>query len=160
MARSLTPFAAGAGVRGGWPRWRRPRSSAPAGRGAVFSGYGLTVVAILLFLTVFVTMGARADQWALLGALCVLGAGVGLMVGAALRHTEVGAGLFGLSLCFPAVLGGHLIVGPLQVAKVGAVTRAGGGATEALAALTDGVPALARRGRSPSRCSWPPRPPG
>jgi hypothetical protein len=58
------------------------------------------------------------------------------MVGAALRHTEIGAGLFGLSLCFPAVLSGHLIVGPLQVAKVGAVTRAGGGATDALVALT------------------------
>jgi hypothetical protein len=35
------------------------------------------------------------------------------------------------------VLGGHLVVGPLQVAKVGAVTRAGGGAGEALLALTE-----------------------
>ncbi len=132
---SLTPFVAGAvcAVVAALASAALGRAS---GRGAVLSGHGLAIVAILLFLTVFVTMGARADQWALLGALCVLGAGVGLMVAAALRHTEIGSALFGLSLCFPAVLGGHLVVGPLQVAKVGAVTRAGGGATEALIALT------------------------
>ena len=35
------------------------------------------------------------------------------------------------------MLGGHLVVGPLQVAKVGAVTREGGGAADALVALTE-----------------------
>jgi hypothetical protein len=106
------------------------------GRGAVFAGYGLAIVALLLLLTMLLTTEARDDQWSLTGAMCVLGAGVGLALGAALRQTEVGACLFGLSLCFPAALAGHLVVGPLQVAKVGAVTKAGGGATEALFALT------------------------
>ncbi|MEV5748412.1 hypothetical protein AB0L00_11395 [Actinoallomurus sp. NPDC052308] len=103
-----------------------------AGRGAVLCGYGLGIVAIFLLLT----MGAAASLWTLLTALCALGAGTGLAVGAALRHTEAGPALFGLSLCFPAVLGGHLVVGPLQIAKVGAVTRAGGGPMAALYALT------------------------
>jgi hypothetical protein len=102
------------------------------GRGAVLCGYGLGIVAIFLLLT----MGAAANQWTLLVALTALGAGTGLAVGAALGHTELGPGLFGLSLCFPGVLGGHLIVGPLQVAKVGAVTKAGGGPMAALYALT------------------------
>jgi hypothetical protein len=128
---SLAPFAAGAGcavlaaVAGA-------ALGRAAGRGAVFCGYGMAIVAILLFLT----MGTEANQWALSGALCALGAGVGLAVGAALAPTEIGSALFGLSLCFPAVLGGHLVVGPLQVAKVGAVTKEGGGAAEALFALT------------------------
>ncbi|GAB3965826.1 hypothetical protein GCM10029978_029500 [Actinoallomurus acanthiterrae] len=103
-----------------------------AGRGAVLCGYGLGIVAIFLLLT----MGATANQWTLLVPLCALGAGTGLAVGAALGHTDLGPGLFGLSLCFPAVLGGHLVVGPLQVAKVGAVTKAGGGPMAALYALT------------------------
>ncbi|MCO5974699.1 hypothetical protein [Actinoallomurus soli] len=102
------------------------------GRGAVLCGYGLGVVAIVLLLVT----GAAASLWTLLAALCVLGAGTGLAVGAALRHTEAGPALFGLSLCFPAVLGGHLVVGPLQIARVGAVTRAGGGTMAALYALT------------------------
>lgn len=134
---SLSPFAAGAACAmlaalvaaalGG---------TAATGRGAVFGGYALTVVAILLLLTMLLTAEAGSEQWVLLGALCVLGAGVGLALGAALRQTEAGPSLFGLSLCFPAALAGHLVVGPLQVAKVGAVTKAGGGAAEALFALT------------------------
>jgi MFS family permease len=137
---SLAPFAAGAGCAALAAIASAVHGRFPAGRGAVLCGYGLAVVAILLLLTLFLTlsltMETKADQWALLGALCALGAGTGLAVGAALRHTEIGSALFGLSLCFPAALSGHLIVGPLQVAKVGAVTKAGGGAAEALVALT------------------------
>jgi hypothetical protein len=101
------------------------------GRAAVLCGYGMSLVAVLLLMT----MGT-ADRWTPLVALCVLGTGAGMATGAALRHTEPSAAVFGLSLCFPAVLGGHLIVGPLQIARVGAVTRAGGGTAEALFALT------------------------
>jgi MFS family permease len=132
---SLVPFAAGAGC-AALAAIGSAALGRAAGRGAVLCGYGLAVVAILLLLTMGAKMGTRADQWVLLGALCALGAGTGLAVGAALRHTEIGSGLFGLSLCFPAALSGHLIVGPLQVAKVGAVIKAGGGAAEALFALT------------------------
>ncbi|GAA0315059.1 hypothetical protein NE235_31875 [Actinoallomurus spadix] len=102
------------------------------GRRVMLCGYGLDVVAILLLLTT----GAAASLWTLLTALCALGAGTGLAVGAALRHADAGPALFGLSLCFPAVLGGHLVVGPLQIAKVGAVTGAGGDPAAALYALT------------------------
>ncbi|MCW2944046.1 MAG: hypothetical protein JWR24_763 [Actinoallomurus sp.] len=128
---SLGPFAAGAGC--AVPAaFLAAALGRVAGRAAVLCGYGLAIVAILLFLT----MATKPNQGALLCALCALGAGVGLAVGAALRHTEAGSGLFGLSLCFPAVLSGHLVVGPLQVAKVGTVTKAGGSAAEALFALT------------------------
>lgn len=127
----VTPFAAGAGgaLAAALVAATLGRG---AGRGAVLCGYGLGIVAIFLLLT----MGAAANRWMLLVTLCALGAGMGLAVGAALRHTEPGPGLFGLSLCFPAVLSGHLVVGPLQVAKVGAVTKAGGGPMAALYALT------------------------
>ena len=108
-------------------------SSRAAGRGAVTCGYGLAIAAFLAFLA----MGTGADRWELSGALGALGTGVGLALGTALRPTEAGPGLFGLTLCVPAVLGGHLVVGPLQVARVGAVVRAGGDTGEALRALTD-----------------------
>jgi hypothetical protein len=103
-----------------------------AGRGGLLCGYGLAVAALLAF----VVMGTGADRWELSGALGALGTGLGLALGTALRPAEAGPGLFGLTLCCPAVIAGHLVVGSLQVAKVGAVTRAGGGAAEALVALT------------------------
>lgn len=103
-----------------------------AGRGAVLFGYGLGIVAIFLLLT----MGVDANRWTLLASVSALGGGAGLAAGAAARHTAQGPALFGLSLCFPAVLCGHLIVGPLQIARVGAVTRVGGGPAAALYALT------------------------
>jgi hypothetical protein len=131
-AMSLTPFAAGAAC---------AALAAPCAvalsrgvvRGAVYSGYGLTVAAIVLLLTLGIDDGSSP----MLGGLCALGTGLGLAVGAASRHVEAGPGLFGLSLCFPAALGGHLVVGPLQVARVGAVIKTGGGRAEVLFALTD-----------------------
>ncbi len=131
-AISLTPFAAGAAVAAP-AALSAVAMGRSAGRGAVFCGYGLVVGALASILA----FGIHAGPWVTLGTLCALGAGAGLAVGAALRHTEVGPGLFGLSLCFPAALAGHLIVGPLQVARVDEVIRAGGGPAEALAALTD-----------------------
>jgi hypothetical protein len=116
------PFAAGAGC-AALAVLTATVSGRAAGRGA----------AILAFLA----MGTDADRWELSGALGALGTGIGLVLGTALRPTEAGPALFGLTLCVPAVLGGHLVVGPLQVAKVGAVVRAGGGTGEALRALTD-----------------------
>jgi hypothetical protein len=109
-------------------------------------GYGLAIAALLAFLvmlpaTLPVTgaIGAlgTGGRWELAAALGALGTGVGLALGTALRPAQTGPGLFGLTLCCPAVIAGHLVVGPLQVAKVGAVVRAGGGTAEALLALTD-----------------------
>jgi hypothetical protein len=127
----LTPFAAAAGSAVSAALIGAALGRA-AGRGAVLFGYGLGIVAIFLLLTT----GVDADRWTLVVSLCALGGGVGLAAGAAARHTRQGPALFGLSLCFPAMLSGHLIVGPLQIARVGAVTRAGGGPTAALYALT------------------------
>src|SRR5262249_10986975 len=129
---SLVPFAAGAGC-AVLAAFAVTSPGRVAGRGTVLGGYGLALGAVLLLLT----MGIGAGRWAESGALCALGAGTGLAVGAALRPAEIGSGLFGLTLCFPALLDGHLVVGPLQVAKVGAVVKAGGGAVDALLALTE-----------------------
>ncbi|MDN3358181.1 hypothetical protein [Actinomadura sp. DC4] len=126
------PFAAGAAC-AALAVLTATASARAAGRGAVICGYGLAVAALVAFLA----MGIGADRWELSGALGALGTGVGLAVGTALRAAEPGPGLFGLTLCVPAVLGGHLVVGPLQVAKVDAAVRAGGGTAEALRALTE-----------------------
>ncbi|MFD0536607.1 hypothetical protein ACFQY7_25675 [Actinomadura luteofluorescens] len=50
--------------------------------------------------------------------LVPLGAGAGLALAASLRDARVGAALFGLSLCFPAVLAGQLLVLSLQAARL------------------------------------------
>jgi hypothetical protein len=129
------PFAAGAGC-AALAVLTATVSARAAGRGAVICGYGLAVAALLALLA-FLHMGTAADRWELSGALGALGTGIGLALGTALRRAEAGPALFGLTLCVPALLGGHLVVGPLQVAKVDAAVRAGGGTGEALRALTD-----------------------
>ncbi|GAB2866171.1 hypothetical protein GCM10027176_79820 [Actinoallomurus bryophytorum] len=129
---SFGPFGAGAAC-AALAVFTATASRRAAGRSAVLCGYALVIAAIVAFLA----MGTGADRWELSGALGALGTGIGLALGTALRPTEIGPGLFGLTLCCPAVLGGHLVVGPLQVARVGAVTRSGGGAGEALVALTE-----------------------
>ncbi|CNG11450.1 Uncharacterised protein [Mycobacterium tuberculosis] len=58
------------------------------------------------------------DPWTLLAPLVPLGAGAGLALAASLRDAEPGAALFGLSLCFPAVLTGQLAVLSLQAARL------------------------------------------
>jgi hypothetical protein len=126
------PFAVGAGC-AALAVLTAVATRRPAGRGAVLCGYGLVMAALVALLA----MGAGADRWELSGALGALGTGVGLALGTTLRPAGAAPAIFGLTLCLPAVLGGHLVVGPLQVAKVDAVTRAGGGTAQALAALTD-----------------------
>jgi hypothetical protein len=59
------------------------------------------------------------DPWTPLAPLVPLGAGAGLALAASLRDAEPGAALFGLSLCFPAVLTGQLAVLSLQAARLG-----------------------------------------
>lgn len=139
------PFAAGAGC-AAVAVLTATASRRAAGRGAILCGYGLAVAALLAFLvmlpgTLPVTgaIGALSTggRWELAAALGALGTGVGLALGTALRSAQTGPGLFGLTLCCPAVIAGHLVVGPLQVAKVGAVVRAGGGTADALLALTE-----------------------
>jgi hypothetical protein len=61
-----------------------------------------------------------------------------MALAASLRSAELGSALFGLALCFPAVLSGFLVIGPLQVARVNAVVRVGGGMQNAVYALTAG----------------------
>jgi MFS family permease len=129
-AATVVPFAAGAGC-AALAVLTVTAPSRAAGRRTILVGYGLVLTAIALLLTARVETGT----WALYAALGALGAGAGLAAATALRPTEVGSGLFGLTLCLPAVLGGHMVVGSLQVARVGLVT--GEGATDTLAALTE-----------------------
>lgn len=128
------PFAAGAGC-AALAVLTATASRRAAGRGAMLCGYGLAVAAILAF-AAFLAGGTGVDRWELSGALGALGTGVGLALGTALRPAGTGPGLFGLTLCCPAVIAGHLVVGPLQMAMVGEVTNAGGTAADALLALT------------------------
>ncbi|QKG21317.1 hypothetical protein ACTIVE_2955 [Actinomadura verrucosospora] len=57
-------------------------------------------------------------RWTPLVLLVPLGTGAGLALAASLRDAHAGAALFGLSLCFPAVLTGQLFVLSLQAARL------------------------------------------
>ncbi|MFB4307229.1 hypothetical protein [Actinomadura sp. GTD37] len=105
----LLPFAAGAAaaLAGALAATRVPA------RGAVPAGFLLLIVAVALGLGT----GARG-HWTLLAPLVPLGAGAGLALAASLRDAAAGAALFGLSLCFPAVLAGQLLVLSLQAARL------------------------------------------
>jgi hypothetical protein len=122
QAISLVPFAlaAGAALAGALlSTWIR-------GRAAVLGGHGLAAGGVLLLLS-------GEGPW-----LAVLGLGLGLAAAGSLRGAGLGSALFGLTLCFPAVLTGHLVVGALQVAKVDEAVAAGGGAAAEVGALTTG----------------------
>ncbi|MES9543863.1 hypothetical protein ABWI07_41565, partial [Actinomadura sp. NPDC000600] len=82
-------------------------------RGAVRAGYLLMIVAVPLGLA-----GGTPGRWALLAPLVPLGAGAGLALAASLRDAKAGAALFGLSLCFPAVLAGQLLALSAQAARL------------------------------------------
>jgi hypothetical protein len=101
-------------------------------RTAVLSGHGLMIIAVLVFLTV----DATSSTWLLTAPMLALGAGTGTALAASLRVSGLGSALFGIALCFPAVLTGYLIVGPLQVADVNEAVDAGGGQQEVVYALT------------------------
>ncbi|WP_433335461.1 hypothetical protein [Spirillospora sp. CA-294931] len=89
------------------------RMSLRAARGTVLAGHGLVIVAVLLALAV----GASSGPWLLMAPLIPLGAGVGTALAASLRDAGAAAALFGLSLCFPAVLTGQLLVLSLQAGQ-------------------------------------------
>ncbi|NDU74385.1 hypothetical protein GWI34_17345 [Actinomadura sp. DSM 109109] len=82
-------------------------------RGAVLTGHLLMAAAMPLGLA-----GGALGRWALLAPLVPLGAGAGLVLAASLRDARVGTALFGLSLCFPAVLAGQLLVLSLQAGRL------------------------------------------
>lgn len=90
------------------------RLSRDGARTAVLAGHGLIVVAVLLGLAV----GAGTAPLPLTAPLVPLGAGVGVALAASFRDANVGGALFGLSLCFPAVLTGQMLVLSLQAARL------------------------------------------
>ncbi|WP_218009981.1 hypothetical protein, partial [Actinomadura kijaniata] len=96
------------------------RLSRAAARAAVLTGHGLVVTGVLLGLAV----DATGAPWALLLPLVPLGAGLGAALAASLRDAGVGSALFGLALCFPAVLTGQLLVLSLQVGQLERVAPA------------------------------------
>lgn len=104
----LLPFAAAAGA-----ALAGALAATRAGpRGAVPAGYVLMSGALLT------GFAAGTQDWTPFAALVPLGAGAGLALAAALRDTSVGGALFGLSLCFPALLAGQLIVLSLQATRL------------------------------------------
>lgn len=100
-------------------------------RAAVMAGYALMVAGIGLALA-----AGPTGRWTPVVLLVPLGTGAGLALAASLRDAHVGAALFGLSLCFPAVLAGQLCVLSLQADRLRR-TRALTGAGH-LDALADG----------------------
>jgi MFS family permease len=126
----MTPFAAGAAAAliGGLVA-SRLRDTAT--RTAVLVGHGLAVVAVLVLLATNTTSGALPVT----APLVLLGAGLAIALAASLRAAGVGSALFGLTLCFPAVLCGYLVIGPLQVHEVGTVVAVGGGTAHLVYAL-------------------------
>lgn len=127
----LMPFAAGAAAALAGALLTA-RLHGPGARMAVLAGHGLVIIAILIFLTT----DAASNKWLLAAPLASLGAGIGIALAVSLRSTGLGSALFGIALCFPAVLTGYLIVGPLQVAKVNEVIAQGGGQRDVVYALT------------------------
>ncbi|MFA1547781.1 hypothetical protein [Actinomadura chokoriensis] len=103
------PFAvaAAAAVAGALAAVRAPS------RGAVSTGFLLLVLAVP-----FAVATDARDQWSLLVPIVPLGAGAGLALAASLRDAGPCAALFGLSLCFPAVLAGQLLVLSLQASRL------------------------------------------
>jgi hypothetical protein len=95
------------------------------------AGYALMAAGIGLALATGPT-----GRWTPVVLLVPLGTGAGLALAASLRDAHVGAALFGLSLCFPAVLAGQLCVLSLQADRLRR-TRALTGAGR-LDALADG----------------------
>ncbi|MEU9020219.1 hypothetical protein [Actinomadura sp. NPDC048394] len=98
-------------------------------RAAVRAGYALMATGIALALA-----AGPTGRWTPVVLLVPLGTGAGLALAASLRDAQVGAALFGLSLCFPAVLTGQLFVLSLQADRLRrADAPAGAGHLDALA---------------------------
>ncbi|GAA3229144.1 hypothetical protein [Actinocorallia longicatena] len=62
--------------------------------------------------------GADTATGLLAVPLALLGAGLGLALACSLRGARLGSALFGLTLCFPSVLVGHLLCGSLEISRV------------------------------------------
>jgi hypothetical protein len=131
----LAPYAAAA-VAAAVGALLAARLPATAERAAVLAGHGLAVVAVLVLLATDTLPGAWSRPWPVLAPLVLLGAGLGMALAASLRSAGLGPALFGLTLCFPGVLCGYLVIGPLQVRWVDAAIAAGGGAGDVVVALT------------------------
>jgi hypothetical protein len=130
---STVPFLAGAaGALAG--ALATVRLATDRTRTAVVSGHGLMIISMPAILLA----GPGADDLRLAVPLVLLGLGAGLALAASLREVRLGSALFGLSLCFPAVLTGNLISGSLLSDKSDDALRAGGGQVEVLDAMTDG----------------------
>ncbi|MBE1538027.1 hypothetical protein [Actinomadura algeriensis] len=108
----LPPFAAGAAA----ALAAAVLSARLPARRAVLAGHALMVVALPAGALLLGTDGGGHRAALLL--LVPLGAGAGLALAASLRDARAGAALFGLSLCFPAVLAGQLAVLSLQAASL------------------------------------------
>jgi cyanate permease len=106
------PFAAGgaAALAGAlltaWLPGRAVRAAVPA-------GHALILAAVLVALVT----RTPAEPGPLMAVLIPLGLGVGVALAASLRDAAAGAVLFGLGLCFPAVLTGQLLVLSLQAGR-------------------------------------------
>lgn len=100
----------------------------------VLAGHAVAAVAVLLLSTA----EPASPQWSLVPALGLLGLGLGTALAGAVRGARLTAVLFGVSLAFPAVLTGHLVVGALQLARVRTALAAGGDETGVAAAFIAG----------------------
>jgi hypothetical protein len=131
----LAPYA-GAAAAAGAGALLASRLPATAARAAVLAGHGLAVVAVLVLLATDTLSGEWSRPLPVLAPLALLGAGLGMALAASLRAAGIGPALFGLTLCFPGVLCGYLVIGPLQVRWVDAAIAGGGGAGDVVVALT------------------------
>ncbi|XVQ09179.1 hypothetical protein ACQP1W_42645 [Spirillospora sp. CA-255316] len=127
----LPPFAAG-GAAALAGALLTVRLGGRAARAAVPAGHGLIVAAVAVALAV----PAPGDPRLLAAVLVPLGLGAGLALAASLRDAGAGAALFGLGLCFPAVLTGQLLVLSLQAGRWHHAPPET--AAQRLAVLTDG----------------------
>jgi hypothetical protein len=93
---------------------------------------------MIISMPVILLAGPGADDPRLAVPMVLLGLGAGLALAASLREVRLGSALFGLSLCFPAVLTGNLISGSLLAARSEDALQAGGGAVEIRDAMTAG----------------------
>ncbi|MEV4256372.1 hypothetical protein AB0J52_24690 [Spirillospora sp. NPDC049652] len=134
--RTYLPFAAGAAaaLAATVIAARLPRDTA---RVAVLAGHALIVFATLpaLFAAAAHVPDAAHLPAVATVSMTALGAGAGLALAVSLRFAGVAAALFGLALCFPAVLTGQLVVLSLQA---GWLEPAPTTAEAQLAALADG----------------------
>jgi hypothetical protein len=114
------PFtvAAAAAVAAAWAAGRLPESAVPH----LTRGGLVAIVAGLCAVRFFVP---SADGVILVVPFALIAGGAAVALAAALRVTSIGASLFALTLCFPAVLTGFLLGTGMQIARLRAVQESG-----------------------------------